>query len=254
MPTFPGSLRLAADPESRVRADIEVDAERLVVRAGGDELGNWELSSLTFDPAPGGFRMRADGEDLILTTGDNPKFADLVGIAAPPEPSKNGQEEPVAASEVATKTAPRPGADSKRFGRLRSRSAASWVDDDTLHPVLAYIVMAAGILTVTGAALNWGDVRLLGADGLPWARIFAATAGIGAIVGAYLAWREQKRMMGAGIAVGAGVIALVLLYLYGAEAGLGIGYFLAWLAVVPLIGAAVVGLTKLGIAPMPDRH
>ena len=53
MPMFSGSLRLAADPESRVRAEIEVDDERLVVRAGGDELGNWDLGALSFQPAPG---------------------------------------------------------------------------------------------------------------------------------------------------------------------------------------------------------
>lgn len=248
MPTFPGSLRLAADPQSRVRADIEVDDDRLVVRAGGDELGNWALSAVTFDPAPGGFRMNADGEDLILTTGDNPAFAQIVGVDAPPSLVTNGDEdEPVA------KTAPTKGADSKRFGQLRSRSAASWVDDDTMDPLLAYVIMAAALLVIVGAALSWGDFRLLGDDGFPWGRLFAGTGAVGAIVGAVLAWREQRRMIGAGIATGAGVIVLAILYFYAREAGLGLGYFVAMLAVVPLTIAAVVGLTPKGIAPPPNR-
>jgi hypothetical protein len=248
MPTFPGSLRLASDPESRVRAEIEVNDERLVVRAGEDELGNWELARLVFDPAPGGFRMNADGEDLILTTGDNPAFADLVGVPAPPKLGSNGSGQEQDSDATA------PGAESKRFGQLRTRSAASWVSEDTMHPLLAYAIFAAGLIVIVGAALNWGDSRLLGGDGIPWARIFAGAAAIGAMVGAYIAWREERRTFGAGIAVGSGSLVLVLLFFYSRAAGLGFGFFLAMLAVVPLTAAAVVGLTQYGIAPEPDNH
>ena len=245
MPMFVGSLRLATDPESRVRADIEVDDERLVVRAGGDELGNWELANLTFDPLPGGFRINADGEELILTTGDNSKFADIIGVDAPPKLGTNG-----APPKEATEPPP-PGADSKRFGQLRTRSAASWVSEDTLNSLLAYVIFAASLLLIVGAALNWGEGRLVG-DGAPWGRIFVGTAAIAAAVGAFLAWRQERRMMGAGIAVGAGVITLLLLYLYAADAGLGLGFFLAMIAVVPLTAAAVIGLTEHGIASDTD--
>ncbi len=191
--------------------------------------------------------MSADGEDLILTTGDNPAFAKIVGVDAPPPLVTNGDEpEPV-------KEAPTKGAESKRFGQLRKRSAASWVDDDTMDPLLAYILMATGLLVIVGAALNWGDYRLLGDDGFPWSRVFVGAAAVGAIIGAVLAWREQRRMIGAGIATGAGVISLAVLYFYAAEAGLGLGFFLAILAIVPLTITAVVGLTPKGIAPPPER-
>jgi len=244
MPMFAGSLRLATDAESRVRAEIEVNAERLVVTTGGDELGNWELAALTIDPAPGGFRINADGEDLILTTGDNKSFADLVGVDAPPPLGKNGDQPP---DEAPTK-----GAESKRFGQLRKRSAMSWVSEDTLHPILAYVIMASSLVLIAGAALNWGDARLVG-SGVPWGRVFVGVAAIAAIIGAYLAWREEQRMMGAGIAVGAGVISLLLLYLYAAEAGLGFGFFIAMIAIVPLTAAAAIGLTARGAAD-DDRH
>ena len=247
MPVFAGSLRLAADPKSRVRAEIVVDDERLVVRAGSDELGNWPLSSLTFDPAPGGFRMNADGEELILTTGDNVSFADLVGVSAPPAANTNGQNRDPQPETT------RPGAESTRFGQLRSRSAASWVSDDTLHPVLAYVILASALVLIAGAALNWGATRLVG-DGAPWSRIFTGAAAIGAAVGAFLAWRQERRVMGAGIAAGAGGITLLILYFYAAEAGLGFGFFLAMIAVVPLTTAAVLGLTSRGIAAEPEKH
>lgn len=245
MPMFAGSLRLATDSESRVRAEIEVDAERLVVRTGGDELGNWELATLSIDPAPGGFKINADGEELILTTGDNKTFADLVGVESPPPLGKNGDQPP--------EGPPTAGAESTRFGQLRKRSAMSWVSEDTLHPMLAYVIMASALVLITGAALNWGDARLVGTDGLPWGRVFVGVAAIGAVIGAYLAWREEQRLMGAGIAVGAGVISLILLYLYASESGLGFGFFLAMIAVVPLTAAATIGLTKRGVAG-DDRH
>ena len=171
----------------------------------------------------------------------------IVGVDAPP-PLVNNGEEPAVKDEVPAK-----GAESKRFGQLRKRSAATWVDDDTMDPLLAYILMAAGLLVIVGAALNWGDVRLLGDDGFPWSRVFAGAAAVGAIVGAVLAWREQRRMIGAGIATGAGVITLVILYFYASEAGLGLGFFLTMMAIVPLTIAAIVGLTPKGIAPPPER-
>ena len=245
MPVFVGSLRLATDPESRVRADIEVDDDRLVVRAGGDELGNWELANLTFDPLPGGFRINADGEELILTTGDNSKFADIVGVDAPPKLGTNGAQPKEAAAP------PPPGADSKRFRQLRTRSAAGWVSDDTLSTLLAYVILAASVILIAGAALNWGEGRLVG-DGVAWGRIFVGAAAIAAAIGAFLAWRQERRVMGSGIAVGAGVVSLLLLYLYAADAGLGFGFFLAMIAVVPLTAAAAIGLTKHGIAPEAD--
>jgi hypothetical protein len=239
---FSGSLRLATDPESRVRAEIEVDGERLVVRAGGDELGNWDLGALSFQPAPGGFHISADGEDLILTTGDNSSFAELVGMSSPLQAESNG-------NGAAAQEPPSAGADSDRFVKLRKRSAASWVDDDTMNPKLAYAIMAAAVVLMAGAALSWGDARLLGDEGIPLERLFSGTAAIGAVVGAVLAWREHRRMIGAGISLGAGIIALVVLYFYAAEVGLGPGYFIAMLAAVPLTAAAAIGLTGRGIAP-----
>ena len=125
----------------------------------------------------------------------------------------------------------------------------SMSDGLTFNPIVAYAIMAAAVVLAAGAALAWGDARLLGDDGVPVERVFTGLAAVGALVGAILAWREHRRMIGAGISLGAGIIALVILYFYAAEAGLGPGYFVAMLAAVPLTAAAALGLTKRGITP-----
>ena len=243
MRTFTGSLRLAADPDSRVRADIEIDADRLILRAGGDELGAWELTGIDIEPAPGGFRVQADGEDLILTTGDNPTFAELVGVGVPPAEQIGGN-----GASAASK-----GAESSRFRNLRTRSAASWADDETLRTPLAYAIAGSAIVLILAAALSWGELRLIGNDGVSWARVFVGLAGVGGAVGAYLGWREHRRLIGAGLAAGGGLLGLLVMYFYLRKAGIGLGFFLAMIAAVLLTTAAILGLTKWG-APKLERH
>jgi hypothetical protein len=242
MPTFTGSLRLATDPESRVRADIVVEQERLVVRANGGELGNWALSEVAFNPAPGGFRVSADGEELILTTGDNASFAEIVGVEPPP------------VIEPATSAAA-PGTVSARLDRLRDRSPGRWVSADTLRTSLVYVVMGSALVLVLASALTWGDVRLVGGSGaIPWGRVFTSAAALAAAIGAYMAWRQERRMAGSALAAGAGLLALLVMYAYARRAGLGVGFLLGYMATLPLIAAAVLGLTDRGVADRNDRQ
>lgn len=237
MPTFHGSLSLADDPASAVRADIQVDEERLLIEAAGDSLGDWPLAEIVISPTPGGFRVRADGEDLMLTTVDDHGFAAAVGVD-PPEAGDTYIED-----EVEERRS------SGTFGRLRSRSAAGWVADETLRDEVAYALLAAAVLLVIGAALPWGDTRLVDGDSFPWGRALTVLTGLTAGVATFMAWRRGQRVPGTAVAAGAGVIALLVLYFYARAAGIGFGFVLSMLAIFPLGAAAAIGLTKLGIAP-----
>jgi hypothetical protein len=237
MPTFHGSLSLADDPASTVRADIQVDEERLLIEAAGDSLGDWPLAEIVISPTPGGFRVRADGEDLMLTTVDDHGFAAAVGVD-PPEDGDAYFENAVVEKRS-----------SGAFGRLRSKSAAGWVADETLRDEVAYALLAASVLLVLGAALPWGETRLVDGDGFPWGRALTVLAGLTAGFATFTAWRRGQRVAGTAVAAGAGFIALVVLYFYARAAGIGFGFVLAMLAIFPLGAAAAIGLTKLGIPP-----
>lgn len=235
MQTFHGSLALADDPSSSVRADIQVDEERLLIEAAGDSLGDWPLAEIIISPAQGGFRVRADGEDLMLTTADDHGFAAAVGIDPPEDGDEYFEEEFVEKRS------------SGAFGRLRSKSAAGWVADETLRDEVAYALLAAAVLLLLGAALPWGETRLVDGDGFPWGRALTMLAGLTAGVATYTAWRRGQRIPGTAVAAGAGLIALVVLYFYARAAGIGFGFILSMLAIFPLGAAAAIGLTKMGI-------
>jgi hypothetical protein len=85
MEHFNGSLRLAGDI-ARVHVGIDLTEEHeLRISTENVEIGHWEIGALAVRAADDGFHMLADGEELILTTDDDPAFAIAMGIRnAPP--------------------------------------------------------------------------------------------------------------------------------------------------------------------------
>jgi hypothetical protein len=241
MPNFSGSLSLAQDPANAVRADINVVDNRLTIQAAGDSLGDWPLAEIVIVPADSGFRVRADGEDLLLTTGDDHAFAEAVGVP-PPQPQDNGAK----ATPARTKKT------SKRFAIPRQRKVKrpqTWVNEETLRDEVAYALFGAAVLLLIGAALPWGETRLVDGDGFPWARALTVLAALTAGVGAFIAWRQGQRITGTAVAAGACFVALLVLYFYANAAGVGIGFVVAMLAIMPLAAAAGLGLSRWGEPP-----
>ncbi len=80
MNSFSGVVALAGEPESAVAATVEVNAGMLTLTAGGSEIGVWSLEEIEVEHERlGHSNLRADGEDLVLTTPDMTAFADVVG-------------------------------------------------------------------------------------------------------------------------------------------------------------------------------
>ena len=255
MPTFSGSLSLAKDHDSAVRADIIVDDERLFIEAGGEELGDWSLAEVVISPGADGFRLRADGEDLLLTTADDHAFAAAVGVRPPVDDAGPLlDDEP---RRPKRRKAPRERRE-RRMPRIldrsngrNSRPSGSWVAEETLRDEIAYLLLGAAALLIIGAALPWGEARLVAEDGFPWGRALTILSGLVAGVGGFLAWKQGQRIPGTATAAGAAGFALLVLYLFARAAGVGIGFLLAVIAIVPLGVAVTLGLTSLG---MPDRR
>jgi|SRR5690606_17096685 len=79
-----GTVRMAGEDAGGVTVRIHLEDETLtLLAAGGAEIGTWPLSEVEVSSQPDGFHLRIEGEEVILTTDDDVRFAMAVGVAAP---------------------------------------------------------------------------------------------------------------------------------------------------------------------------
>ena len=91
MPTFHGTLRLVAEPDSVMAATVIIVDDRFILQAAGMDLGDWALHDVEFKEAGEDFRLAVDTEEAILSIPERGAFAAAVGIGdgmpeAPPSP------------------------------------------------------------------------------------------------------------------------------------------------------------------------
>lgn len=257
MPEFTGSLRLASDPATSVVADVVVDNDRLVLSAGSSQIGDWARREIDISVSSEGFRLRADGEDLILAITDPAGFAEAVGIE-PFDPRRDGGTEsgPQRARPAAGRRGgrvPFPTADSlsSRFTKLRQRSAVGYRDDTTLQQVFVWPLVGSAALLALGALLGWGPFHLIGDTSFPLARLLAAVAAVAAAVGVYLSFRSHMRPTGVPMIVASSSFSLLVIYAYANEAGLRIGFLLSFIGAIGLGALGGIAMTDWGATP---RH
>lgn len=79
-----GTVRMAGDNAGGVTVRIHLEDETLtLLAAGGAEIGTWPLEEVTITSRPDGFHLRIEGEEVILTTDDDARFALALGITTP---------------------------------------------------------------------------------------------------------------------------------------------------------------------------
>lgn len=85
MSEYDGTLRMPHEPGPGLGVRIDLDDERLRVTAGEVEIGDWSLDELIVAAKEDGFHIRVEGEEVVITTDDDPGFAVDLGIRnAPP--------------------------------------------------------------------------------------------------------------------------------------------------------------------------
>ncbi len=233
MASFHGSVRLEADPASAVRALVEVGPEEIVLYAGDAEIGRWARDAVSVSQTGTSFLLDADEERLLLEMEEAAAFGAAVG-----------------ASETET-AATAPGEDDGPpggFDRLRKASAETYDEDAVLDRAVGLALAVAGAVLVLGAVLSWGPARII-SDGFPLARVLAGLSGIAALVGAYLGMFGEQRVNGGWLAIGASIVALVVLYLSAREAGIRIGYLIALVGALAVLAVGVASIRPSAAAP-----
>jgi hypothetical protein len=171
---------------------VLIDDARLRLVAGNELIGEWERSELGISALHEGFLIRADGEEIVLVTDDDPAVAEALGIAAatprlarrlaashPPVPHEEESPAPEAPSRLAPIALAIGGAMVLAGGFVFSPQATSQFAGDEQAPVdgagrfwLAFVI---GGLLVAGLAYVLATGRL-------WARVAAVLVLLGIVV------------------------------------------------------------------------
>lgn len=74
MGTFSASLRTVGDVTS-LPATIEISEGRLTIAAGSTEIGTWSLNEVSLEEIPTGYRMVAEGDQILIELKDVTAFS-----------------------------------------------------------------------------------------------------------------------------------------------------------------------------------
>jgi hypothetical protein len=74
MGTFTASLRSIGDVKS-LPASVELNEGRLSIMAGSSEIGSWLLADVNLEEMPTGYRLAAEGEQILIELKDLDGFA-----------------------------------------------------------------------------------------------------------------------------------------------------------------------------------
>ena len=99
--TFTGEVRIPGSIENGLPSTITLDAQTLILTAGGTELGRWNRSELQLRREPDGTFHLTLGREIVLFNPDSPlEFAILSGMpgagTVPPPPASAPEPEPAA--------------------------------------------------------------------------------------------------------------------------------------------------------------
>jgi hypothetical protein len=84
-----GTVRMASEHEAGIRVEIHLDDEELRLVSGHGELGRWPISEVGVAAKLDGFHLRIEGEELIVSTNDDARFALALGIRSSNSPRLN---------------------------------------------------------------------------------------------------------------------------------------------------------------------
>jgi hypothetical protein len=84
-----GTVRMMGEAESAIRVEIHLEDEELRLVSTHGELGRWPLSDIGVAAKLDGFHLRIEGEELVISTNDDARFAIALGIRSSSSPRLN---------------------------------------------------------------------------------------------------------------------------------------------------------------------
>ena len=162
------------------------------MKAGGSEIGSWDLNDVSIEESEGAFRIIAEDESLILRVRDAKRFAGTVGVtispamsgdmATPivPTPTKRAPDDmPLVVDEPISQPLP------PSVPAHVPQASPAGPDETPLARHLSWSLVGVGALLFLGALLDWGAFRLTN-NNFPFARLLVVLAGFASLAAAYL--------------------------------------------------------------------
>lgn len=153
---FESSLRLLGQSNSELDAVITLQADRLKMKSGEHEIGDWYLDELIISRRRDGFLLQVESEELVVTVTDPDAFAAAVGMGEPVDDQSVRRVRVPRASQM--------GGLLTRFKNLPDRRKAALgvalglVVFGVLAPgLLAALLIFAGMITLVIAGLAFLD-------------------------------------------------------------------------------------------------
>lgn len=85
MSTYDASLRMVGEAGPGLPVVIDLRDDRLEIRAGDIEIGDWSRDEVRINADTDGIHVRAEGEEVILDLAKDAEFAIEIGLRqAPP--------------------------------------------------------------------------------------------------------------------------------------------------------------------------
>ncbi|MGI8514339.1 MAG: hypothetical protein ACR2NT_04210 [Acidimicrobiia bacterium] len=212
-----GTIRMAGDADTGIRVEVHLDDETMSLVSPYGELGRWPLSGLGISARVDGFHIKVEGEELVLSTNDDARFALAVGIRSSSSPRLVRQLASARDDgfDVDERLAPRP-PEFRQFNfPVETRPEPSRV------PVAIAIMAAAGALFLAAVQAYGNPLRIFGAIPL-WPLWFLGAVALG--VGGFALFNQ----IGAGRRLVAGGASIGLLALIGSLSAMGSQDF-SWL-------------------------
>lgn len=81
-----GTVRMAGETNTGIRVEVHLDDETMSLVSPYGELGRWPLMGLGIAARVDGFHIKVEGEELVLSTNDDARFAIAVGLRSTSSP------------------------------------------------------------------------------------------------------------------------------------------------------------------------
>jgi hypothetical protein len=79
MTSFDARLRVLGQTGLPLGVEVDLTGERMILTSGGKRLADWYLEEIHIFPTASGYRIDAEGEEVILNVTDRERFAVEIG-------------------------------------------------------------------------------------------------------------------------------------------------------------------------------
>lgn len=79
MTAFDGRLRVIGQTGFPLGVEVDLTTDRMVVSTDGSNIADWSLNDIRITPTASGFRIEAEGEEVILNVTDTEAFTNAIG-------------------------------------------------------------------------------------------------------------------------------------------------------------------------------